>query len=301
MRIVIGSRGSTLALWQTEWVRRRLQAAGHEIHIRIIKTTGDRLADAPLTQPGSKGLFIKEIEEALLDRKIDLAVHSLKDLPTELPEGLSIAAIPEREDARDAFVARDGMPWESLPAGAHVGTSSLRRQAQLLALRPDIEIVALRGNIDTRLRKLDRGDCEGLVLASAGLRRLGFELRATKFFSPEEMCPAVGQGAMAIEIRGADAKTLEAVASLDHPPTRDATRAERAALRELGGGCQLPIAAHAWREADCLRIIAVVASPDGSRVFRAAAAGAKELPEILGKHIVEDLLKQGAGSALQLS
>jgi hydroxymethylbilane synthase len=295
-----GSRGSTLALRQTEWVRRRLEAAGYEIHIRIIKTTGDRLADAPLTQSGSKGLFIKEIEEALLDRKIDLAVHSLKDLPIELPEGLSIAAIPEREDARDAFVARDGMPWESLPAGSHVGTSSLRRQAQLLALRPDLEIVALRGNIDTRLRKLDRGDCEGIVLALAGLRRLGFESRTMKIFLPEEMCPAVGQGALAIEIRAADAKTLEALASLDHPPTRDAIRAERAALRELGGGCQLPIAAHAWREADSLRIIAVVASPDGSRVFRATAAGAKEQPEILGKHIAEDLLKQGAGSALQL-
>jgi hydroxymethylbilane synthase len=298
--MVIGSRGSPLALWQTEWVRRRVEAAGNEVHTRIIKTTGDRLADAPLTQSGSKGLFIKEIEEALLDRKIDLAVHSLKDLPIELPEGLSIAAIPQREDARDAFVARDGMPWESLPAGIRVGTSSLRRQAQLLAIRPDLEVVALRGNIDTRIRKLDRGDCEGLVLALAGLRRLGFESRVMKIFSPEEICPAVGQGALAIEIRAADAKTLEAVASLDHPPTQDATRAERAMLRELGGGCQLPVAAHAWREAESLHIIAVVASPDGSRVFRAAATGAKEQSETLGKHIAEDLLKQGAGSVLQL-
>ena len=301
MSMVIGSRGSALALWQADWVRQRLEAAGHEIQIRKIQTTGDRLADAPLAHSGAKGLFIKEIEEALLERKIDLAVHSLKDLPTQQPEGLSIAAIPEREDARDAFVARDGMSWEALPAGGRVGTSSLRRQSQLLALRPDLKLVAMRGNIDTRLRKLDRGDCEGLVLASAGLRRLGFESRVTKFFSPEEMCPAVGQGALAIETRSDDANILEAVASLDHPPTHDAARAERAALRELGGGCQLPIAAHAWQEAECLRMVGVVASPDGSKIFRAAASGAREQPETLGRHVAEDLLKQGAGSVLQLS
>lgn len=299
--MVIGSRGSPLALWQAHWVRQCLEASGHDIQIRIIKTTGDRLAEAPLTQSGSKGLFIKEIEEALLGRQIDLAVHSLKDLPTEQPEGLVIAAIPEREDARDVFVSRDGTPFEMLRKGGRLGTSSLRRQSQLRALRPDIEFVATRGNIDTRLRKLDRGECEGLVLALAGLKRLGYESRATKIFSPREMCPAVGQGALAIEARKDDSRILEALAPLDHAPTRAVTRAERAALRELGGGCEWPIAAHAWPEEECLRSVGVVASPDGSRIFRATASGVSEQPESLGKLLAEDLLKQGAGSLLKLS
>ena len=227
MRLIIGSRGSKLALWQAHWVRDQLAAAGYEIEVRIIKTTGDKLqAVAPgeplpasmaqtVAEAGSKGLFIKEIEEALLAREIDVAVHSLKDLPTEQPAGLALGAVPQREDARDVFIARNGQPLESLPPGARVATSSLRRQTQLRALRPDLVYVAMRGNLDTRLRKLERGDCEALVLAAAGVHRLGLTERITSYFSLDQMCPAVGQGALGIEIRADDPRAREAVARLD--------------------------------------------------------------------------------------
>jgi hydroxymethylbilane synthase len=225
-------------------------------------------------------------------------VHSLKDLPTDQPEGLYVAAVPEREDPRDVFISNHGGSLAALPAGAYIGTSSLRRQTQLRRLRQDVEAVPMRGNIDTRLKKLERGDCDALVLAAAGVRRLGFASRITKYFSEDEICPAVGQGALAIEICRDDETTLAAVKALDHVPTHQAIRAERAALRGLGGGCQLPIAAHASPANGGLRLLGVVASPDGARLIRASAVGDSEKPEDLGARVAEDLLRQGAREIL---
>jgi hydroxymethylbilane synthase len=310
MRLIIGSRGSKLALWQAHWVRDQLVAAGYEIEVRIIKTTGDKLqAVAPsdplptsvaqaVAEVGSKGLFIKEIEEALLAREIDVAVHSLKDLPTEQPAGLALGAVPEREDARDVFISRNAQPLEKLPPGARVATSSLRRQTQLRALRPDLTYAGVRGNLDTRLRKLERGDCEALVLAAAGVHRLGLTEHITSYFGFDEMCPAVGQGALGIEIHADDARAHEAVARLDHLATHQAVRAERAVLRRLGGGCQVPIAAHAVVEDGKLRLQALVASNDGTQVVRAQTKGPASEPEALGSAVAADLLRQGAREIL---
>jgi len=310
MKLTLGSRGSKLALWQAHWVCDRLASAGHEIAIRIIKTTGDKLqtasSDGPLAASvaqtvsavGSKGLFIKEIEEALLAREVDVAVHSLKDLPVEQPMGLALGAVPEREDARDAFIARDGQRLENLPHGARVATSSLRRQTQLRSLRPGLVYVTMRGNLDTRLRKLERGDCEALVLAAAGLHRLGLGRRITAYFSFDRMCPAVGQGALGVEIRADDREVREAVAMLDHAPTHQAVRAERALLRRLGGGCEVPVAAHAVWENGQLRLRGLVANLGGTRVIRAQAVGPASDPEALGATVAEDLLRQGAWEIL---
>lgn len=311
MRLSIGSRGSKLALWQAHWVRDRLVAAGHEIAIRIIKTTGDKLQNVAPDEPlaasvaqtvaaaGGKGLFIKEIEEALLAREVDVAVHSLKDLPVEQPAGLTLGAVPLREDARDVFIARDGQPLENLPHGARVATSSLRRHTQLRSLRPDLAYVTIRGNLDTRLRKLARGDCEALVLAAAGVHRLGLGERITAYFSFDQMCPAVGQGALGVEIRADDRGAREAVTPLNHPATHQEVRAERALLRRLGGGCQVPIAAHALWEDGQLRLRGLVANLDGTRVIRAQAVGSASDPEALGAAVAEDLLRQGAGEILK--
>lgn len=285
-------------MWQANWVKDCLEAAGHEIQIEIIKTTGDKLQTASLAASGSKGLFIKEIEEALLAGQVDLAVHSMKDLPTDLPQGLGVAAVPEREDPHDALVSKGGVALQELPAGARIGTSSLRRQSQLLALRPDLEMVAMRGNVDTRLRKLERGDCEALVLAGAGLKRLGFASHITSWFSESEICPAVGQGALAIETSIANSAVNEAVAPLDHPPTHLTVRAERAMLEGLGGGCQLPIAAYSQFDSGKLHLAGVVASPDGTRLLRASATGAPENPEDVGQRVAADLLRQGASELL---
>lgn len=303
MIIIIGTRGSQLALGQANWVKDRLTAAGHEVEVRVIKTTGDKLANVPLTQSGTKGLFIKEIEEALADGSIQIAVHSLKDLPIEQPAGLGVAAVPEREDARDVLVSRHGVPFASLPAGARVGTSSLRREAQLRAqlraLRRGVEVVPLRGNVDTRLRKLDRGEYDAVTLAAAGLKRLGLAGRVTQYFSVDEMCPAVGQGALAIEIRQHDHPIERALMPLDHPATHLAVRAERATLRHLGGGCHAPIAAHAVARARELRLTGVVASPDGSELIRASATGKLDDPESLGASVARDLVKRGARAILE--
>jgi hydroxymethylbilane synthase len=310
MRLIIGSRGSKLALWQAHWVRDQLSAAGYEIEVRIIKTTGDKLqAVAPgeplpasmaqtVAETGSKGLFIKEIEEALLAREIDVAVHSLKDLPTEQPSGLALGAVPRREDARDVFISRDGHALEDLPPGARVATSSLRRQTQLRALRPDLVYIAMRGNLDTRLRKLERGDCEALVLAAAGVHRLGLTGRITSYFRPDQMCPAVGQGALGIEIRTEDPRAREAAARLDDLTTHHAVRAERAVLRRLGGGCQVPIAAHAVVENGRMRLQGLVANFGGTHIIRAWADGPVADPEALGAAAAEDLLRQGAREIL---
>jgi hydroxymethylbilane synthase len=299
MKIIIGTRGSQLALWQATWVKDRLMARGHQAEITIIKTTGDKLANLPLTQSGTKGLFIKEIEEALASGSIHLAVHSMKDLPIEQPAGLSVAAVAEREDARDVFISRNAEALMALPAGSRVGTSSLRRQSQLRMIRRDLEVVPLRGNLDTRLKKLERGECEALVLAAAGLVRLGLAQRITSYFPVDQMCPAVGQGALALEIRQGEEAIARAIEPLDHPPTHVAVRAERAALRHLGGGCQVPIAAHAFMKGRELRLVAVVASPDGSEVVRAAATGSPHDPESLGAAVGRDLVKRGARSILE--
>jgi hydroxymethylbilane synthase len=310
MKLIIGSRGSKLALWQAHWVRDQLISAGFEIEIRIIKTTGDKLqAVAPgeplpasmaqtVAEAGSKGLFIKEIEEALLAREIDVAVHSLKDLPTTQPDGLALGAVPQREDARDVFIARNGQSLKNLPPGARVATSSLRRQTQLRALRSDLVYVAMRGNLDTRLRKLERGDCEALVLAAAGVHRLGLSEHITSYFDFDQMCPAVGQGALGIEIRADDARARDAVARLDDRATHQAVRAERAVLRRLGGGCQVPIAAHAIVEDELMQLRGLVANLDGMRLIHAQSKGDASDAETLGQTVAEDLLRQGARAIL---
>ncbi len=288
--LVIASRGSQLALWQARWVSAQLAARGHECRIEIIKTTGDKITDVPLAKVGTKGLFTKEIEEALLDGRADLAVHSLKDLPTELPAGLVLAAVPEREDPRDAVV---GKRLADLPQGARVGTSSLRRSAQLRKLRPDLVIESVRGNLDTRLRKLDEGQYDAILLAAAGLRRLGWGDRIAEILDPEVMCSAVGQGALAIETR-ADGAGFDAVKSLDHPPTHAAVLAERGVLGALGGGCQVPIGAYATVQGDILRLLGLVASPDGGEVIRGESQGTVRDAESLGRVLGLELLDRGA-------
>jgi hydroxymethylbilane synthase len=296
---VIGSRGSALALWQARWIENRLQAAGQETRIEIIKTTGDKITDVTLAKVGAasggKGVFTKEIEEALLAGAIDLAVHSLKDLPTELPAGLTLAAVPEREDPRDALV---GFRLDELPKGARVGTSSLRRAAQMRALRPDVTIGDIRGNVETRLRKRDEGEHDATLLACAGLRRLGLEGRITEALDPAVMAPAVGQGALGIEIREGDEETLAVLKPIEHEATRQAVEAERALLEALGGGCQVPLGAHAHAEAGELQLVAAVVAPDGSRVIRTQARGPLSRPRELGRSAAEALLRDGAAALI---
>lgn len=293
----IGSRGSQLALWQANWVREQLEGLGVEARIEIIRTTGDKITDVPLAKVGSKGLFTKEIEDALLDGRIDVAVHSLKDLPTVLPEGLALAAIPEREDPRDALIGRR---LADLRGGARVGTSSLRRAAQLKRLRPDLEVEPVRGNLDTRLRKLDEGQYDAILLAAAGLRRLGWGGRAAQYFEPSEMCPAAGQGALAIETR-AGSEAFSICSRLDHAPTRAAVAAERALLARLGGGCQVPIGAHAVCGADGLRVRGVVASPDGQRLVSAEAATGEECAQRLLECGAQEILRSVYGEEMPLA
>jgi hydroxymethylbilane synthase len=292
--LTIASRGSQLAMWQARWVREQLAARGYECEIRIVKTTGDTITDVPLAKVGTKGLFTKEIEEALLDGSADLAVHSLKDLPTELPQGLVLAAVPVREDPRDALVGRR---LAELQAGARVGTSSLRRSAQLRKLRPDLIVDSIRGNVDTRLRKLDEGQFDAILLAAAGLRRLGWEHRITELLPDSVMCPAVGQGALAVETRASGAG-FDACRLLDDPITRAAVTAERGVLAALGGGCQVPIGAHATVEGERLRLTGVVASPDGAELIRAELEGAAAEAASLGHALGQDLLRGGAREIL---
>lgn len=293
--LTIGSRGSQLALWQANWVKGRLEELGCECRIEIIKTTGDKIQDVPLAKVGTKGLFTKEIEEALLAGTIDLAVHSLKDLPTVLPEGLTLAAIPEREDVRDALVGRT---LRDLAAGARVGTSSLRRAAQLRALRPDLQVETIRGNVDTRLRKLDEGQYDAIVLAAAGLRRLGWAERIAELLPAEVMCPAVGQGALAIETRDDGGAGQQTCARLDHAPTRVAVTAERAVLATLGGGCQVPIGAHAVLDGERMRLRGVVISPDGGVLIRRESEGGAATAEQMGRSLAEELLAAGGREIL---
>jgi hydroxymethylbilane synthase len=293
--LVIASRGSQLALWQARWVERQLTAAGSACRIEIIKTTGDKITDVPLAKVGTKGLFTKEIEEALLDGRADLAVHSLKDLPTELPAGLVLAAVPEREDPRDAVVGR---ALADLPSGAKVGTSSLRRAAQLRQIRPDLIVESVRGNLDTRLRKLDEGQYDAILLAAAGLKRLGWGDRIAEILAPEVMCPAVGQGALAIETR-VSGPGFDACAALDHAATHAAVAAERGLLAALGGGCQVPIGAHATVDGSRLRLEAIVASPDGAELVRGSSEGEVAEAEFIGRKLGAELLNRGARKILE--
>jgi hydroxymethylbilane synthase len=296
----IGSRGSLLAKWQAEFVRKQLfQATGVETEIVIIKTAGDRLHQAPLTQIGGKGVFIKELEEALLDESVDLAVHSVKDIPTDTPSRLCFPAVCRRDDVRDCLVSSNGATLANLRQGARVGTSSLRRQAQLHHIRPDLDTREMRGNIDTRLRKVESGEYDAILLAKAGLDRLGWSQRITEILSPDLCMPAVGQGAIAVEARLKDTEAADLLAKLDDAETRTAIIAERAMLGALHGGCQVPIGAWARIERGELVIEACVCSVDGSQYVKQRAAASPEHAAQLGEHMAHLLMEAGARSILE--
>ena len=293
----IGSRGSQLALWQANHIAGLLREQGHSVEIEIIHTTGDKITDVALAKVGTKGMFTKEIEEALAEGRVDLAVHSLKDLPTDLAEGFELAAITKREDPRDAFLSKQYASVAELKKGARVGTSSLRRQAQLKAVRRDLDIHPLRGNVDTRLRKLEAGEYDAIILAGAGLRRLGLTAMVKEIIPAEVMCPAAGQGALGIEIRAGDRTTREHLKFLDDASARATTTCERTLLNGLGGGCQVPIGAFAEADGAELELTAVVARPDGSEVLREVKTGDDAVQ--LGVSAAQALLKRGADEILR--
>jgi hydroxymethylbilane synthase len=296
----IGTRGSLLAKWQAEFVRKQLfQATGFEAEIVIIKTAGDKMQQAPLTQIGGKGVFIKELEEALLDETIDLAVHSVKDVPTETPSRLCFPAVCRRDDVRDCLVSANGATLANLRQGARVGTSSLRRQAQLRHIRPDLDIRELRGNVDTRLRKVESGEYQAILLAKAGLDRLGLSQRITEILSPDLCMPAVGQGAIAVETRLKDTEAADVLAKLDDAETRTAIIAERALLGALHGGCQVPIGAWARVERGELLLEACVCSVDGAQYVKQRATAPPEQAAQLGEHMARLLMEAGAQSILE--
>jgi hydroxymethylbilane synthase len=302
-RIVIGTRGSKLALWQAHYIQSQLTSRfpSLSVDISIIRTLGDKILDSPLSRIGDKGLFTKEIENALLANEIDLAVHSLKDIPTKLPDGLTIAAVTEREDVRDVFLAHarlTGVRFADLPKGAVVATGSLRRKCQLLYHRPDLEIVDVRGNLNTRIEKFDQSEWYGMVLAKAGLTRLGFDSKISEVFAPTYILPAVGQGALGIEARIEDRRVRKFIVPIHHEPTATAVFCERALLRRLEGGCQIPIGTHARVEGGKLHIDAMVGSLDGKRVVRGSASGNPREAESLGINLAEQLLQQGGKEIL---
>ncbi|MEN8204745.1 MAG: hydroxymethylbilane synthase [Pseudomonadota bacterium] len=298
--IRIATRKSPLALWQAEHVRDRLLALHPGLQVELLKmsTQGDRILDSPLAKIGGKGLFVKELEQGMLDGRADLAVHSMKDVPAELPAGLCLGAILEREDPRDAFVSRQYSCVDDLPAGARVGTSSLRRQCQLRAGRPDLQILDLRGNVGTRLGKLDAGDYDAIVLACAGLKRLGLSERITRALTPEEMLPAIAQGVIGIECRVDDARVRSLIEPLNHHETGQRTEAERAMNATLAGGCQAPVAGYSLLNAGVLELRGLVGQPDGSKVIRGDVRGSAVHAEVLGKQLAEDLLSRGARTIL---
>jgi hydroxymethylbilane synthase len=301
LKLTIATRGSALALWQANHVRDRILAyePGLEIALLIIKTTGDVIQDRPLAEVGGKGLFVKEIEEALLDRRADLAVHSMKDVPAELADGLAMAAVSEREDPADALVTRGG-GLADLPDGARIGTSSLRRACQLKAIRPDLVVVPLRGNVPTRLKRLDDGDLDAIVLAAAGLRRLGHEARISERLDPVTCIPAVGQGALGIEIRAGDSGTEHLVrASCHHEDDATRVAAERGFLAELFGGCQAPMAAHATLVGDRLELTGMIGRPDGGAIVRGERSGPRGEAEAIGRALAADLLGRGGREILE--
>ncbi len=299
--LVIGTRGSQLALWQAEWVQGQLKQIAPDLSVVLkrIKTSGDKIQDVPLAKVGGKGLFVKEIEEALLRKEIDLAVHSMKDLPAVLPTGLTIICVPEREDPRDALLTRDGKKLDALPLGARVGTSSLRRQSQLLHVRPDLQIEMLRGNVDTRLRKLQENHFDAIVLAASGLKRLGWDAHITECLPVDVSLPAIGQGALGIEGREDDGFVRNLVAKLEHQQTRATVMAERALLQRLEGGCQVPIAGHAVLQGESLILDGLVASLDGTRYVRHSLSGSMSEAESIGTKVAEELLDSGAQPILQ--
>lgn len=298
MKIRFGTRGSRLAMVQAGLVADALRGRGVEAQLITIRTSGDRLADVALADFGGKALFVKEIEEAILDGRVDAGVHSLKDLPALLPDGLALAAFPPRADVRDVLLTRTGAGLDDLPRGARVATSSLRRRALLLARRPDLTVEPIRGNVDTRLRKLEEGLCDALVMAWAGLERLGLKPERAQVLDAREFLPAVGQGTLAVEARGSDRAVLEALRSLDDAGTRSGSLAERAFLRRLGAGCHTPVAGLARVEGGTLVIDGLVASVDGRTMIRGRADGAATRAEAVGEKLADDLLARGAGPIL---
>ncbi|MGE4542759.1 MAG: hydroxymethylbilane synthase [Pedobacter sp.] len=296
----IGTRASRLALWQAEWVQQQLQQLhpGLTVSLVPITTKGDKILDVPLAKVGGKGLFVKELEEALYDGSVDLAVHSMKDVPSVLPPGLILPCIPPREDPRDALVTPDGRGFAQLPQGARIGTSALRRQAQLLAQRPDLTIVSLRGNVETRLRKMDEEQLDGIVLAAAGLKRLELADRISEYLPTDLSLPAIGQGALGLECRQGDDRTLALIAPLHHADTAVAVTAERAFLRRLNGGCQVPLAAHATVVGDRVNMVGLVAEVDGSRLLKDTLVAPVPEAEAAGRQLAESLLAQGADRIL---
>jgi hydroxymethylbilane synthase len=299
--IVIGSRGSDLALAQTRWIQKRILRLfpGAEVSIRIIKTTGDKNTTTSIRTGSSVGVFVKELERALLNKEIDLAVHSMKDLPTRIQPGLQIAAIPEREDVRDALILHSEASFSALNPGSRIGTGSVRRQAQLLAQRPDLQIVDIRGNINTRLKKLEEGNYDALVLACAGLNRLNFQNRIAERLTLEQMLPAPGQGALALETRSDDGRTINIAASLNHQQTFIAVRAERTFLKRLEGGCNLPIAVHASLEKNWIHMDGLVISPDGSKAIRDSVRDRPESADEAAVLLADRILERGGGKLLK--
>jgi hydroxymethylbilane synthase len=299
-RIVIGTRGSALALWQANHISDRLKEfePGLVVELRVIKTQGDKILDVALNKVGGKGLFVKEIEEALVRREVDLAVHSIKDVPAQLPEGLVIGAIPKREDPRDVLISKTGLTLDALPQSATVGTSSLRRMSQLRARRPDLRIEMLRGNVDTRLRKLDEGQFDAIILAAAGLTRLGHAARITEYLAPEISLPAIGQGALGLEIRAGDDLVTPRIERLDHEATSRAVAAERGFLAKLGAGCQTPVAAHAEFDNGTIVLEGMIGRPDGTEILRDRIGGAAWDAEGLGRTLAERLLARGGDKIL---
>ncbi len=299
----IGTRGSQLALWQSEWVKAALleQHPALCVDLVVIKTKGDKILDVPLADLGGKGLFVKEIEQALLDRRVDLAVHSMKDMPSVLPDGLCIGPMPERENPADVLISRNDLCFAELPPGARIGTGSLRRASQLQHVRPDLLVVPLRGNLDTRLKKLEAGvaGLDAVVLAAAGVRRLGLEKRITEHLDSSVMLPAVGQGALCIEIRSQDTEIGERLQALDHLPTRQAVLGERAFLHRLEGSCQVPIAGYGRVDGDHIDLEGLVADLKGRKVIRSSRSGPARNAERLGVELAEDLLSKGADRILR--
>ncbi len=299
--IRIGTRASALALWQAEWVKSELEKKypGLTVSLTKIKTTGDKILDVPLAKVGGKGLFVKEIEEAMLRAEIDIAVHSMKDVPTFFPDGLHLSCITKREDARDALLSRNKVAFKDLPKGAKVGTSSLRRQAQLMNVRPDFVIEQLRGNVDTRLRKLKEGQYDAIILAAAGVRRLGLAENVTEYIEPEISLPAIGQGALGIECRVDDRELNDMIAFFNHSDTRVCVTGERALLRRLEGGCQVPIACYGRIKNNNLSLEGLVASVDGKQIIKESLEGPQAEAERLGVTLAENLLKRGADVILR--
>ena len=299
--INIGTRGSKLALWQANWVKSSLKEKHPSLQfdLVVIKTTGDKILDTPLAKLGGKGLFVKEIEEALLDGRIDLAVHSMKDMPSELPKGTCIGAIPVRETSADVLISRKGALLSEINPNAKIGTSSLRRAAQLRHVRPDIEIVPLRGNLDTRLRKLETDRLDAIVLAAAGVKRLNFEDRITEYLDETIMLPAVGQGALCIEIREKDIEIQQIVKALDHPETRIAVTGERSFLNRLGGSCQVPIAGYGKLNGNNYILHGLVADIEGTHVVKDTLTGEAALSEKIGLELADRLISKGAKEILE--